>query len=191
MGRAAAAVLLACLAAGCGGGPPPADEPPPPPADAGQTVSVEILERPYTTEQIRDEWSEGFQLTLRRRTHAQEIVERWTVVAADEEGVEIEHVTLDQAGQPSSEPRVERSRWSELRDHATFPSSTSRRERVRRATPLGDLEGWLYVKHDAALGTTSEYFFADGLPGAPVSLLVTRGDERIVELTQIERRRPG
>ena len=38
------------------------------------------LEPPFTAEQIRDEWVEGFSVTMRRRTPDQTRIERWVVV---------------------------------------------------------------------------------------------------------------
>jgi len=68
-----------------------------------------LLERPFTAEEIRDEWVEGFQLTIRRSGPDGEGIERWTVVAADSDGAEIEYATLDENGKVEGEPPVRRS----------------------------------------------------------------------------------
>jgi len=73
---------------------------------------------------------------------------------------------------------------------ALFPADRTRREKVTRDTPLGELEGWLYTVENADAGTVSEFFFAEKLPGAPVHMRVTRDGEVLTEMTQIERHRP-
>jgi len=188
---AALATLTAMV--GCSGGaapgteaqtPPPAVEVAPPTGD-----EAAILPRPFTAEEIRDEWVPGFQLTIRRSTGEGPTLERWTVASADASGAEIEYAPLDDAGNPAGQPRVERSTWIQLRDHATFPASSSRREEVTRDTALGRLDGWLYTVDDEAAGTRTELFFAKSLPGAPVQFRMTRGDDVVLELEQTARSR--
>jgi hypothetical protein len=150
-----------------------------------------LLTRPFTAEQIREEWIVGFTLTMQRTTPEGENTERWTVVGADTEGAEIEFAVLDAAGNVAGEPRVARSRWVELRNHASFPAASATRKDVVRGSPLGMLDGWLYTVRDDAAGSTTEFFFADSLPGAPVHMREMRGEEVVMELVQIERSRPG
>jgi hypothetical protein len=189
-------LLLAFLFCACGPAEEPA-APEQPPADAGPATEqidpddAAILVRPFTAEQIRDEWVEGFTLTMRRVRSGQEGRDRWTVVQADADGVEIEFAAIDEAGDVLGQPRVERSSWLELRDHAAFPADRTTRESVVRETPLGMLDGWLYTRRDPDVGTTTEFFFAESLPGAPVEMTVRRGDQVVMELAQIERSKPG
>ena len=150
-----------------------------------------ILRRPFTAEQIHDEWVEGFALTMKAVTPAGESAEHWTVVAADDLGVEIERIAVDRYGEPLGEPSTEHSGWIELRDHATFPAATSRVEAVTRETELGALEGWLYTVDDPQAGTVTEYFFAADLPGAPVQMSVSRDGEVEMEMRQVERHQPS
>jgi hypothetical protein len=178
----AAGTALALLAAAAASAQTPA-EPTPAPAD--------ILPRPFTAEQIRAEMAPGFTAVLGRRTPEGESRQRWTVVAADAEGVEIEYAALDGAGRPTGEPRVAHSGWVELRDHATFPADRSTREEVTRDTALGRLDGWLYTVRDPDAGTVAEFFFAAAYPGAPVEMRVTQGGETVMEMRQLERHRPG
>lgn len=147
-----------------------------------------ILRRPFTADQIRAAWTPGLSLTLRRTTPEDEIFERWTVVGADAEAAEIEYATVDADGHVTGEPRVERSTWNELRDHATFPAAHSTMEETVRDTDLGMLDGWLYVVRDEQAGTVTEFFFARSLPGAPVQMRVSRDGAPVLELAQIERR---
>ena len=109
------------------------------------------------------------------------------MLSSDAEGAEIEYLPIDAAGNPAGAATSSRATWTELRDHARFPAASSSRERARRATPLGELDGWRYVVRDDAAGTVSEFFFADGLAGAPVEMRVEQGDRVVMELTQLSR----
>lgn len=175
--------MLACAAG--------SDEPAEPVADpaVGEAEQTsEILERPFTAEQIRDEWLEGLRITIRKWTPEAEALELWTVVEADAEGVDIESVVLDDSGVGVGETVSHRSGWVELRDHASFPADRATRERVQRETALGKLDGWLYTVADAS--RTSEFFFAESLPGAPVFVHVLLDGEVVEVFEQVERISP-
>jgi hypothetical protein len=183
-------VLAAC--AGQPGGPTTA----PAGDDADAVVSAveepaeaAILERPFTAEQIRAEWTPGLRLLMRRSTPGEVRLERWTVLTADAEGCEIEFAAVDASGTVSGEPVVQRSTWAELRDHASFPAADATREWVTRETALGRMEGWLYRVPDEGTGTISEFFFAPALPGAPVQMRAFEGEKVVFELEQVERAR--
>jgi hypothetical protein len=149
-----------------------------------------FLERPFTADQIRDEWVPGLRILMRRSSPENQVTERWTVVASDDQGVDIEYATLDENGHVVDDPRVQRSTWVELRDHASFPAAYSTREWVARSTQLGDFEGWLYRVEDHDTGTVTEFFFAPELPGAPLQMKTVRGDTTIFELEQVARLHP-
>jgi hypothetical protein len=150
-----------------------------------------ILQRPFTADQIQEEWVEGFTLRMLRVTPEGESLERWTVVSATEEGAEIEFAEIDEAGEVVGVPTMAESSWAQLRDHATFPAASSNVEEATRETALGWLDGRLYTVRDDEAGTVTEYFFVDELPGAPVEMRTTRDGELVVGLRQVERRRPG
>jgi len=147
----------------------------------------EILERPFTAEQIRNEWVDGLQITIRKWTPEAEAFELWTVVQNDADGVEIESVNLDAGGVGVGETENHRSGWVELRDHASFPSDRATRERVVRETALGELDGWLYRVADTDASRSSEFFFAESLPGAPVFVHVLQDGEIVEIFEQVER----
>jgi hypothetical protein len=181
-------LILLCLALGCGGGEAPSELP-------ETTVDLDpedptILMRPFTAEEIREEWVPGFRLLMRRSYPEETRTERWTVVTADLEGVEIEYATVADDGSVEGNPTVSRSTWTELRDHAAFPAAHSTREWVGRSTALGDFEGWLYRVADPSAATVKEFFFVPELPGAPVHMRILEGDATVVELEQTARLRP-
>jgi len=148
-----------------------------------------LLRRPFTADEIRDEWVEGFRLVIRRATPAAIRVERWTVVSADNEGAEIEYATLDEDNNVS-ESAVRHATWVELRDHASFPAATATREWVTRSTALGIYDGWLYRVTGGDGTAIEEYFFVPSLPGAPLEMRILDGDTTVFTLEQIARMRP-
>lgn len=195
-----AAVILTLLAFGCGGETPGENDTDgvsemvsPPPSPGGVALDPDdptILARPFTAEQIRDEWVPGLRLLMRRTTPEGTGVERWTVIDADDEGADIEYATIADDGTVAGEPPVERSTWIELRDHATFPAAQSTREWVSRTTELGEYEGWLYRVADDSAGTVQEFFFVPELPGAPVQMRIVENGTTTFDLEQTARLRP-
>lgn len=192
--RSAGCLLILALVPGCG-----ADRTPPPAGRGDRAAANDggpaaerssILPRPFTAEQIRDEWVPGLTIRFRRTTPGEVKLERWTVVAADEEGAQIEFTVVDASGNTVGQPDVQRAGWVELRDHASFPAQRASRAEATRETPLGLLDGWLYTVRDDEAGTVTEFFFARKFPGAPVLMRTTRAGEPVLELTQLERRRP-
>ncbi len=191
--KATTALLLGAwtlVALGCGASPEPVSEQVAEQAPIEADPLPALLDLPFTADQIREEWIEGFQIRVRSWSEDAETFERWTVVGADADGVEIESVEVDENGSPVGEAGVQRSSWVQLRDHASFPADRGRRERVTRATPLGEFEGWFYTVHDADGRTTNEFFFADDLPGAPVFVHLVHDGVPVEIFEQIERFRP-
>ena len=150
-----------------------------------------MLVRPFTAEQIRDEWVPGLRLLMRRSYPEDTRIERWTVVAADDQGVEIEYATIAEDGSVEGELSTARTEWVELRDHASFPAAHSTREWVSRSTSLGDFDGWLYRVAEPGAALANEYFFVPELPGAPVLMRILEGETTVFELEQTARLRPS
>jgi hypothetical protein len=187
-GATSLALIFFLVIIGCGGAEEPVPTPP---------VEVEldpndptILVRPFSAEEIRDDWVPGFRLMMRRSFPEQTVIERWTVVNADDEGVEIEYATISDDGSVMGEPTTKRSTWIELRDHASFPADHASREWISRSTALGDFEGWLYRVADSEAATIREFFFVPELPGAPVQMRILEGETTVFELEQTARLRP-
>lgn len=156
-----------------------------------QDEAAEMLETPFTAEQIRDEWIEGFTVTIVRSSAGETRRERWTVVAADGDGADIEYAAIDDEGAVLGEPATARSTWNELHDHALFPVAAATREWTTRDTALGRLEGWLYRVNEEDPGTINELFFAASLPGAPVQMTTYDGGEPVSSLEQVARSKPA
>ena len=191
--------VLFLMTLGCGGGENPSSNREPGDdleiaATTASSVELEpddpsLLRRPFTADEIRDEWVEGFRLLIRRTTPEGASVERWTVLSADDEGAEIEYAILDENNNVS-ESAVQGTTWAELRDHASFPAATATREWVTRSTGLGTYDGWLYRVTGGDGTAIEEYFFVPSLPGAPVQMKIVNGDDTVFELEQMARLRP-
>jgi hypothetical protein len=188
MRTARLALVFIILTVGCGTGEEPATTP-----HLGVDLDPDdptILMRPFTAEEIREEWVPGLRLLMQHSFPEDTRVERWTVVAADEEGVDIEKATIADDGSVVGEPSVVRSTWVELRDHASFPAAFSSREWASRTTMLGEFEGWLYRVAEPDAATVQEFFFVPSLPGAPVQMRILDGETAVIELDQTARLRP-
>ncbi len=189
-----AALAFVVLLWGCDAAPTPDATGPPEQAAAeepGAQAEPELLPVPFTAEQIRDEWVEGLTLVMETRTPEGTTRERWTVIGADADGVDIEFTPLDAEGESSGEPKTERSAWTELRDHAKYPTTVASREQSTRDTALGQLDGWLYKVRGQATGSETEVFFATRFPGAPVEMIIAKDDDVALAMTQVERQRPA
>jgi len=154
------------------------------PAAAG---ADETLPTPYTAEQIRNAFRPGTSYTLTVESPQGVVATRTTVLAADLVQATLESRALGAAGEPAGEPEVEVRAWTELRDHARFPAGQARRERVRRSTAFGELEGWLY-RVEGEGGARSELFFADRYPGPPLRFERVQGDTVLMRAEVTERR---
>lgn len=133
----------------------------------GPLAGEDFVPTPYTAEQIRDAWVEGFEVTTRSRSAVGEIFTLTRVIAWSEVGFGMVEIELDAQGRPMErDPDVISGTWVELRDHARFPAASASRARAVWDTPLGRLAGWLYRVEDEEDAT--EFFFADDHPGPPV-----------------------
>ena len=190
-----AAVVLTAVVLGCGGESPNVEnqgtDALSPPAIELDPVDPSIIVRPFTADEIRNEWVPGLRLLIRRSDQNGSRDERWTVKTADAEGAEIEYATLANNGSIVGEPIVERSTWVDLQNHASFPASRSTREWVERSTQLGEFEGWLYRVSDDDSSAVQEFFFVPALPGAPVHMRVLDGETTVFEIEQKARLRPN
>ncbi len=140
---------------------------------------------PATAEQIRGAWVVGLIVELRTQGPEGAQVERIRVVAADERGVEMEFSAGEAEGVAA--PQRRSFTWEELAAHGLFPAQRTARERGRRETPLGPLEGWTYAISDDAGEVVTELFFADAMPGMPVLRRTREGDGGVVETAQVLR----
>jgi len=134
-------------------------------AMAGQ-AEAESWPTPYTAEEIRDVWVEGFWLDTRVESAEGVVVNRIEVLEWSSEGAVLRETPNDAADDELEGLASMAVTWEQLRSHAMFDKDSTTRKREIRATPLGTLEGWLFTRTDS--NGRAEFFFADGLPGPPV-----------------------
>lgn len=182
----ALALALACAHAPGGASPlPPAG-----------LLSISLpdgtLPRPFTAEQIRAAMPVGTQIDLRVAVGGQAPVSfRWVVSAADAETVTILSSTQGPDGRWTPDEGDGRSRWSELVEHAAFPSKQSQRVESTVDTPLGHFDTWRYTvngKDEAGNAQVSTYHFARTLPGPPVLYTIEQGGVEVFRMSQTLRR---
>ena len=134
-------------------------------AMAGQ-AGAESWPTPYTAEEIRDEWVEGFWLDTRVESAEGVVVNRIEVLEWSIEGAVLRERPIDTTDEDLEGLASMAVTWDQLRSHAVFDKDSTTRKREIRSTPLGTLEGWLFTRTDS--NGRAEFFFADGLPGPPV-----------------------
>lgn len=150
----------------------------------------ELLPFPFSAEQIRDAWKPGLVYMIENKTPQGSAMQRWAVVSADDEGVEIEYANVGQDGAVMGETQVQRALWTELRDHASFPAAMSTRQDVRRQTALGEVDGYLYTVVNEGAKMTTEFFFAAEMPGAPMHMVIRKDGAEALAMRVTEVRRP-
>jgi len=152
----------------------------------GIPAAAEMWETPYSAEDIREAWVQGFWLETSVKTAEGEQVERVEVAEWSSEGAVLTTGFGTATASESKEGSQFSVTWEQLRSHALFDRANTTRRRETRSTPLGTFEGWLFTKSTDE-GQT-EYFFADDLPGPPVVFAQTGVDgEAILLSVQVAR----
>ena len=149
-------------------------------------AAEEHLPTPYSAEELREVWREGFELDSKVWTPKEETLARTRVEAWSESEVTTSEQTISASGEPQSEKRSGTTTWEALRDHARFDAARAHRERQQRDTALGSLEGWLYTVNPSN-NTVLELFFADGMPGPPVTFKQSIDGAPVFKMEQIRR----
>ena len=107
------------------------------------------------------------------------------MVEADDASVTIEY-SVDGESPESSTTRTHA--WVDLRDHARFPAPHTSWIDEAIDTPLGRLECRRYTVVDGNRET--RFWFAPGLPGAPVRMQASIDGMQVSEMELIERTLP-
>lgn len=152
---------------------------------AGALAAQEFLPTPFSAEQIGEAWREGYEMTTRVWTPESETLSRTRVEGWSRETIETSEQQIDTSGAAVGETTTATSSWESLRDHARFPAESASRERVRRDTALGELDGWLYTVRGSD-ESVSEFFFADRYPGPPIVFHRTKDGDVLFRAETIE-----
>ncbi|MEZ4241143.1 MAG: hypothetical protein R3F59_34285 [Myxococcota bacterium] len=106
-------------------------------------------------------------------------VHRTEATAADAQGVTFAESVDGGPPQPAAH------RWTELRDHASFPIAGTTWVDEPVTVPLGTFAARRYTVHDGA--QTTDFWFAPELPGPPVKLEARAGDAVVFAMELLER----
>lgn len=137
-----------------------------------------FLPTPFTAAQIQAAMPVGTVLEHLRGAPDAAVRITWKVVEAGDVGCRIQYTTEGQA-----EPATRAHTWTELRDHAKFPTALTSVVDEAIDTPLGRLECRHYTVRTAAqadAAVAAEFWFCPDLPGPPVRLIAYK-DGAIVQ----------
>ena len=175
--------ILVTSAVGCASSPPP---------DIVETPDPTRLPTPYTANQIRAAMPEGTMIWMRMETPGKVTQEEWEVVDADDETCTMSSKVYDESGKKLLEDKGERThKWTELRDHASFPIATTMRAEGRIDTPVGSFDSWLYIADtvgEDGLPLLMHFHFAKELPGPPVLMTRTVDGKTVLTMKMVGRR---
>lgn len=140
------------------------------PPDANR-MQADHAPTPFRADEIRRGCPEGrsieFVLETADGTKTYQVM-RFVSCSATE--AEVESVTLDAAKKPVRPARRNRSAWTELQKHASFPAADTKIDEDARQTEAGLYDCWRYTVRFDAGGRRGvrRYWFAKALPGPPV-----------------------
>jgi len=111
-----------------------------------------------------------------------------TFVQSDEAGAEFEAVIVDEEGEPIGDSQSDFATWAELQAHASFPTESTEILAEARETPLGSLDGWLYVVTIPVQEqeTTQRFWFARAMPGPPLHVEQLVDGVQVFEMTLLD-----
>ena len=140
---------------------------------------------PYTAEQIRDANPPGTRLVFRVERHdGPDIFSVMEFIGGD--ATHAGHAVMESRTETEDHDPIgdvvrSEATWTELRDHAAFPSARTHRSRASVTVPAGRFDVWLYTvqSEPGQPPTTSRFCFALDRPGPPV-LLETEQDGRVI-----------
>lgn len=177
-------VVALCLAA-CGGSPPPTVAP-----VAAKPVGP-TAPFPYTPDELRAANPVGRKLRYRIVRARLVSFQEFLFVAADADGATIQGTAFDEQGTIKGEPKLERTSWTELQAHASFPADETTIDDSEVTTPLGTLKTKLYSVTQDIAGSSSHtlmHFAADPTwAGPPIATSVTVDGEPQLTMQLLER----
>ncbi|MGO8995423.1 MAG: hypothetical protein ACLQVI_19095 [Polyangiaceae bacterium] len=156
------------LAWGCGGAKPP------PPVE---TASV-AAPYPFSVSEIRAGCPFGRVIEYRiEKAGSPPRVESWAFTPVDNDTVSIATTAFDLAGNPIGSPTHQTAKWTELHEHAHFPSAATTISNESLSTSAGTFDVMRYVVTQGDEVRT--YWFARTLPGPPVKVEVVKGGQTV------------
>lgn len=146
----------------------------------------QMMETPYTAAQIASACPAGRKLKLAVEIEGEkqfQILEFKTVTAT---GATIIATMVDDKGVETGDREESVVSWEELKTHAEFPQSRTKRTDGEIETPAGKFACWIYTVagevDDPEMGDTV-FWFAKELPGPPVKIEARKKDNKSAAYT--------
>ena len=112
-------------------------------------------------------------------------IERWSFAEINPETVDVTTLPVDEQGQAAGIPQTQSSTWAELHTHADFPPGTSALEE-KLEIPAGTFDTTRYSFERK--GEQRTVWFAHGLAGPPVKMLVAKDGKAVLAMTMLSTR---
>ena len=151
--------------------------------------SLDMAPTPYTAEQIRQANPPGTTLVYRiDEPPAPPVFNVMHFASDDADHAVVENQTLTEERTPAGDLVISESSWTELRDHAAFPSSKTSRTEAQCEVPAGSFNCMLYTVQSEEDGVpiTSRFYFAETRPGPPVCYEREREGQVIFRMVLLE-----
>lgn len=182
--RCTAVILVGFLAALSACGEKEAVTVTPWPSVEARRMRPEHAPTPFTADQIRAACPVGRRSTFRVEMPGRTpFLQTFHFTAADDEGGEVTFTIRDEAGRSLGESTTSKSAWRGFQAHASYPAEQTTIAEAVETVPAGTYEGFLYRVQDGE--TLTEAFFARDLPGPPVRMVRSRGEETEMSMTLV------
>lgn len=171
---------------GCGGAGGTSASPASTTSSSNAALRDVRLPTPYTSEEIRCNSEQGLRLDYWVDVPGKgREVQMTGFIAVDAEGADFEHNTIDMTGHLVGTSERKHATWAELRDHAAFPTATTKTREESTTVPAGMFRCTVYERVDPD-GGSETFWFAKTMPGPPVRMQ-TRRAGAVVEERQLAR----
>lgn len=154
---------------------------------------IKLARTPYTAEQIRNATHVGRTYEWRVESAGKPSVRRIIqFVEVNEQSAKTVARVLDEKGRELERGQPQAVTWDELRKHAEFPEAQVTIAEQSVQVPAGKFDCWVYTVSEGTgpEASTSRFFFAKNLPGAPVLFHTDKAGQRVMTSTLIAHK-PG
>ncbi|MEO1339087.1 MAG: hypothetical protein AAFV29_25815, partial [Myxococcota bacterium] len=149
--------------------------------------------RPFSAEQISRAWRLHSVRTYRTVQKGKPaVISKTQVVEHNAKGVTMLNASYDESGKPLEAPKPSTATWTQLMEHATFPSNRTTIEDATVDIAAGRFVVWKYTVRPSGQqgsgqqGAVRRFYFAKDQPGAPVLFEQFIDDERTFRSELIE-----
>ena len=169
-----------------------------------RTMREGFAPTPFSAEQIRKGCPDGRVIVYRVSNRGSKPVEEtWRFDKGDEKGVDYTLSTSTTDGKPLGTPTTSRRWWTDLQQHASFPTEAVTIEDTVLEVAGKRYACWLYTqqvlpgaeqrepdKSQEQQIRKQEFWFAKALPGPPVKMLVHMDGSVLYEMVMHDNRMP-